>query len=97
MDAIPVTFHLTADERAYLELCLVRRREFIALSDAAPEGKVLAHCESATVEIARLQAHQLLSDAIARRVANAEKKGRRPESVPVVADGKAADPMNAPS
>lgn len=97
MDATPVTFHLTADERVYLELCLVRRREFLALSDAAPEGTVLARCESATVEIARLQAHQLLTDALARRVARAEKTGRWPGPVSVAACGTAADPMRAPS
>jgi hypothetical protein len=97
MDAIPVTFHLTADERVYLELCLVRRREILALSDNASEGKVLAQCESATLEIARQQAHLLLSDAIARRVANAEKKGHQPGCVPAVGCDKAAGQMNAPS
>jgi dihydroxyacid dehydratase/phosphogluconate dehydratase len=97
MDATPVTFHLTADERVYLELCLVRRRELLALSDVAAEGKVLTQCESATLEISRQQAHLLLRDAIARRVANVEKKAHQPGCVPAAGCDKAVGPMNAPS
>jgi hypothetical protein len=97
MDAIPVTFHLTDDERVYVEFCLARRRELLALGDAAPHGKVLARCESATVEIPRQQAHLLLTDAITRRVAAAEKKGHRPESACAVGCGTVGDRMSAPS
>ena len=95
MDATPVTFHLTDDEKAYLELCLVRRRELLALCDAAPDGQVLARCEAATVDLARQHAHGLLSAAIARRVGGAEKKGHQPESVGVVGCGKAEVRTNA--
>ena len=97
MDATPVTLRLTDDERVYVELCLTRRRELLALCDAAPDGNVLAHCESATVEIARQYAHGLLRDAIARRVATAEKKGHRPESVRAVEYGTVGGRMNARS
>jgi hypothetical protein len=69
-----VTFELTADEVVYLETCLARRRELLALTDAAAHGKIFAVCENATVEIARQHAHGLLSDAISRRVAQVEKK-----------------------
>ena len=78
MDARPVTFHLSPDETAYLEVCLARRRELLALGDAAADGQVFARCENAAGELARQQAHDLLRDAVARRVASAEKKGHRP-------------------
>lgn len=83
MEAITaITFQLTKDEAAYLEACLVQRRELLALADSATQGKVFAECENATVEIARKYAQGLLGEAVARRVAQAEKKGRRPVSAP---------------
>jgi hypothetical protein len=83
MEAITaVSFQLTSDEIAYLEACLARRRELLALAETATPGKVFAECENATVEIARQYAQGLLTDAVARRVAQAEKKGRRPASAP---------------
>jgi len=83
MEAITtVTLQLTTDEVAYLEACLARRRELLALADSATHGKVFAACENATVEISRQYAQGLLSDAVARRVSQAEKKGRRPASAP---------------
>ena len=97
MDAIPVTFHLTDDETLYLEVCLARRRELLALSDVAPDGQVLAHCENAVVEMARQQAQGLLSAAVARRVASVEKKGHRPASACVAGYGKAGVRTNARS
>jgi len=96
MDAIPVTFVLSTDETAYVEVCLARRRELLALCDAAPDGKVLAQCENAAVEIARQHGHGLLSEAIARRVAVAEKKGRRRGSAGVASGVKAGARTNAP-
>jgi hypothetical protein len=97
MDAIPVTYHLTTDEMAYVEVCLARRRELLALADDAPDGTVLARCEAATVEIGRQQAHGLLTAAIARRVAAAEKKGPRPDAVGAGGCGGAGGRMTAPS
>lgn len=68
------TFHLGPDEAAYVAACLARRRELLALADDAPDGRVLARCEEAAVEAARSHGHQLLTDALARRVAHAEQK-----------------------
>jgi hypothetical protein len=96
MDAIPVTFHLSPDETTYIEVCLAFRRELLALSDTAPDGQVLAHCENTAVEMARQHGHGLLRDAIARRVAVAEKKGRRPAFARVAGCGKAGARTNAP-
>lgn len=97
MDTTPVTFHLTDDERVYVELCLTRRRELLALSDAAPHGQVLARCEAAAVEAARQHARQLLAEAVARRVAAAEKKGRRPAPASAGERGTAEDRTSARS
>jgi hypothetical protein len=80
MDAPPttITFHLNPDEATYVESCLARRRELMALSLAAPDGQVLARCEEAAVEAARQHGHQLLTAALAeRRVVAEEKKSGR--------------------
>ena len=97
MDATPVTLHLTADEAVYVELCLARRRELLALSDTAHDGQVLARCENATVDLARRYGHELLTAALARRVAGAEKKGPRPAPVGAGGCGRAAARMSGRS
>lgn len=74
MTAPITTFHLNPDEAAYVELCLARRRELMALALDAPDGQVLARCEDAAVETARQYGHRLLTDALAGRVAGAEEK-----------------------
>jgi hypothetical protein len=86
---------VSADELAYVEACLARRRELLALADTAPDGKVLALCEEATVEAARANGQQLLTDALVRRVAEAEKKKGRPGPARAAKRGKAAAPMIA--
>lgn len=84
------TFHLDSDEAAYVEVCLARRRELLALAHDAPDGRVLATCEEAAVEAARQHGHGLLTDALARRVADAEeKKSGRRGPVSAGGDGRA--------
>jgi hypothetical protein len=97
MEAQLVTLELTAEERVYVEACLARRRELLALADTAPTGQVLAQCENATVEIARRYAHQLLEDAMARRARGAEKKGPPHGSANVDAACSVAAPTRARS
>jgi hypothetical protein len=92
MDAIQTTFHLTPDETAYVEACLARRRELMALAATAPDGHVLARCEEATVELARTTGHDLLAAALAGRVAVAEQKKGQPEPATAVAGGTTAAP-----
>lgn len=86
------TFHLAPDEAAYVEACLARRRELLALADGAPGGRVLARCEEAAVEAARAHGQQLLTDALARRIAHAEQKksGRRGRAGAATGDRRAA-------
>jgi len=84
--AAPIsTFHLNPDEAAYVEICLARRRELMALSLTAPDGQVLARCEEAAIEAARQYGHRLLSVALAARIAVAEEKKSDPPG-PVRAD-----------
>lgn len=94
MDAPPsvTTVLLAPDEAAYVEACLARRRELLALADDAPDGRVLARCEEAAAEAARGYGQQLLTDALARRVARAEqKKSARPGRAGAVGGGRRAD------
>jgi hypothetical protein len=95
MDApTPITtFHLAPDEAAYVEACLARRRELLALADDVPDGRVLACCEQAAVEAARTYGQQLLTDALARRITHAEqKKSGRHGPAGAVTGGRRADP-----
>jgi hypothetical protein len=87
------TFHLAPDEAAYVEACLARRRELLALADGAPDGRVLARCEEAAVEAARGYGQQLLADALTRRVAHAEqKKSGRPGRAAAVTGDRPVGP-----
>ena len=57
-------------------LALAEEREQLALS--APDGAVFGACEDAVVEKGRQFQGHLLADAVARRIAVAEKKGADP-------------------
>jgi hypothetical protein len=97
MDAIATTFHLTPDEAAYLEACLMRRRELLALAHTAPDGHVLARCEEAAVEHSQRTGAELLTAALAARVAAAEqKKGVRPAPARAASGVTIADPTREP-
>lgn len=89
----PTTLHLTPDEAAYVEVCLARRRELMALAGTTPDGHVLARCEDAAVDLARQTGHDLLTAALTRRVAAAEeKKSARPGPAGVAGGGTTAAP-----
>jgi hypothetical protein len=66
---------LTTEETAYLEACLARHREMIALSGKSPSGQILAVCEEAAVDMAKATACELLSAGINSAIAEVEKKG----------------------
>ena len=92
------TFHLSPDEAAYVEACLARRRELLALADEASDGQVLARCEEAAVEMVRDHGQRLLAAALARRVARAEqKKSGPPGPAGAGARGTRAARTSAPS
>ena len=98
MDAVSTTWTLTPDEAAYVEACLTRRRELLTLAGTAPDGHVLARCEEAAVALARQTGHDLLTAALAGRVAAAEqKKSGRSGRVGAAGGGTTGAPTHGPS
>jgi hypothetical protein len=61
---------------------LALQEELEQLALTAPDGTVFDACETAVVKGGRQLQQRLLADAVDRRVAAAEKKGRRSGSVP---------------
>jgi hypothetical protein len=100
MDAstVATVFTLTPDEVAYVETCLARRRELLALAGTAPDGRVLATCEEAAVVSALKIGHDLLAAALAARVTAAEeKKSARPGRAGAAGGGTTAARTRASS
>jgi hypothetical protein len=67
------------------------------LADTAPDGIVLDACESVVIEKGRDINKQILSGAVARRVATIEKRGRLSASANVVVPKKTAAPRTGKS
>jgi hypothetical protein len=74
-------------------LAMVEEMEQLALS--AHDGEVFDVCEDAVVHKGRDLQRQMLSDAVARRIEAAEKKGRLCAAVPADARKRTADPSSA--
>jgi len=74
-------------------LALAEEMEQLALT--APDGAVFEACEGAVLQKGRTLQAQILGEAVAQRIATAEKKGRRSASALVVARRKTAGPKNA--
>jgi hypothetical protein len=75
MDVAATFPGLTVEETAYLESCLARRREMIALAQKSADGQILAACEEAAFDMAQSNARELLSAGIDSAIAEVEKKG----------------------
>jgi hypothetical protein len=69
------TAEVTSAQAQILHQVLALTEELNQLADTAPDGTVFAACESAVVAKGRELNRQLLSDAVARRIESAEKKG----------------------
>lgn len=76
-----VTIEVDARHEALVRRALALAEEMDQLALTAPDGAVFDACEEAVIERGRKLQSQMLADAVARRVAAAEKKGRR--SAPV--------------
>lgn len=92
MDASLVFQDLTADETAFLEASLVRRREIIALAGKTGHGHVLSACEEAAFDMAQATARELLLAGINTTVAEVEKKVDPREGVSAAVVGVIAAP-----
>ena len=72
-----VTIEIPAASEALVRQVLALHEELRALALAAPDGTVLDACEAAAVPKGRDLTRDLLADAVAGRVAAAEKRGPR--------------------
>jgi hypothetical protein len=86
------TVDVTESQAALLRRVLALSEELDDLALNAPDGTVFDACENAVILGGRDLQRQLLQNAVARRVEDAEKKGRRSASVPAVEPRKIAAP-----
>ena len=87
-----VTIEVPAGDEPLVRRVLALQEELRQLALTAPDGTVLDACEESVVRHGRDLQTQLLTDAVARRVEAAEKRG--PRSAPASAAGRrrTADP-----
>jgi hypothetical protein len=80
------TFTAKTDlEAILLEQALAMARELEAVTDAAPDGQVLAIAETAALRSGRELTRAALEAALQRQAEAAEKKGRPAASAPAAA------------
>ena len=70
------TFECTEAQAVVLRRTLALQEELEQLALTAPDGTVFDACEAAVIDRGRDLQRDLLTDAVARRVAAAEKRGR---------------------
>lgn len=92
MTRAPYTFECTEAQADLLRRTLALQEELEQLALAAPDGTVFDACEAAVVKGGRQLQQRLLADAVDRRIAAAEKKGRRSAPVPAARPRRIAAP-----
>ena len=90
--AATITLEIPDNSEALVRRFVAMIEELNNLATSAPDGTVFDACEAAIVEKGRDLSKQVLTDAVARRVATAEKKGHRFESVHAVGPEKTVAP-----
>ena len=90
-----ITIELDAKHEAMVRRLLALAEEMEQLALTAPDGAVVDACEAAVIEHGRRLQGQVLAEAVARRIAAVEKKGRRSASASAAARKKTAGPRNA--
>jgi hypothetical protein len=89
-----VTIEIPAGSEAIVRQVLALHEEMNALALSAPDGTVLDACEEAVIPKGRDLIAQVLSDAVARRIEAAEKRGPRSAPASAVAPRRiAASPV----
>lgn len=81
-----VMIEVDAKHEAIVRRVLAMQAEMEQLALTAPDGTVFDACEGAVIEKGRDLQGQMLSEAVARRIEAAEKKGLRSACAP--ADGR---------
>ena len=79
-----ITLEVPIEHEALLRRTLALAEELHQLALSAPDGTVFDACEAAVVSGGRDLQQRLLTDAVARRIESAEKRGRRSDSVAAV-------------
>jgi hypothetical protein len=83
MPTMTIQFAYTTDaERLVLEQALAFVTQLRQVAATAPAGAVLSACEHLALRGGRALVRDALAAAVQQRVADAEKKGGRPASVP---------------
>ena len=92
-----VTIEIPAESEVLVRQFLALNEELQALAQSAPDGTVLDACESAILKKGRELNKQLLTDAVARRIETAEKRGHRSALGPAVGPKRTAGgrPVNS--
>jgi hypothetical protein len=85
-----VTIEIPAGSEALVRQLLALQEEMNALALSAPDGTVLDACEEAVIPKGRDLVAKVLSDAVARRIESAEKRGPRSASASAAAPRKIA-------
>lgn len=78
-----VTIEVDAQHEAVVRQAVAFAEEMAQLALTAPDGQVFHACEEAVIQKGRKLQVAVLSEAVARRIEAAEKKGRRSAPVPV--------------
>jgi len=78
-----VLIEVDPQHEAVVRRALAMAEEMEQLALTAPDGAVFDACEEAVIHKGRDLQRQMLAEAVARRIAAAEKKGRRSALAPV--------------
>ena len=97
MTRTPHRFECTEAEAQMLARLLAMSGELQSLALTAPDGTVFEACENAVLDRGRELQTRLLTEAVARRVEAAEKKGPRSASARAADSRKTAGPRAASS
>jgi hypothetical protein len=83
-------------EAVLVEQALLMARELEAVTDAAPDGRVLAEGEAAAVRLGRELTRRALEAALQRQADPAEKKGAPAAPAPAAAAASSRTGRRAP-
>jgi hypothetical protein len=89
-----IPLEVPIEHEALLRRTLALAEELHHLALSAPDGTVFDACETAVVADGRALQQQMLQEAVARRIAAAEKKGRRSACAAVGGRRKTVGPKN---
>ena len=94
MSTTKVTLEFDAKYESLMRRALALAEEMEQLALTTPDGSVFDVCEQAVIDKGRKLQAQVLSDAVARRIETAEKKGRRSATASAVDAKKTAVPKS---